>query len=181
MIAKRAIAIGALAVLLLGAAISVYAVAAASKQATEEALDRLSAYQSAIATRPQLEAQLERLRQQSGSLIGLVPGASAPLAAASIQNDVRTMALQVGGELRSTQNLPPSRVESFEKIEVHCDATVPMNRLKDLLYEIEAHTPYLFLDRLSMEVPQDVSPRPDSMQLRVDIQFVVRGYRWVGP
>jgi hypothetical protein len=55
-----------------------------------------------------------------------------------------------------------------------------MNRLKDLLYQLEAHTPYLFLDRIAVEVPQNTPPQAQTAQPRVDIQFVARGYRWVG-
>jgi Type II secretion system (T2SS), protein M subtype b len=180
MTVKRGIVLCTLALVLVAGAMASYVFIASQDDAIADTLDRLAAYEAVIATQPQLQAELERVRQQSASLTGLVPGTSAALAAASIQNDVRTIASRIGGDVRSTQNLPPTVIESFEKVEIACDLTVPMNRLTDLLYQVEAHTPYLFLDRITMEVPESVSPRAGSAQTRVDIHFVVRGYRWVG-
>jgi len=146
----------------------------------EQSLDRLAGYEAAIAARPQLEAELKRVQQESASLAGLVTGASAPLAAANMQNAVRTVVGRSGGEIRSSQNLPPSSADGFEKIDIAYDVTLPMNRLKDLLYQLETATPFLFLDRLNLETQQNLSQRPDGTQPQIDIHFVARGYRWVG-
>ena len=180
MTAKRAMASGLVVLFLLGGGGSLYFAAASQSEDILQALDRLAAYEATISSQPELEAQLESIRQQSASLAGLINATTAALAAASMQNDVRSIASQIGGEVRSTQNLPPSALDSFEKIEIACEVTLPRNRLKDLLYQIESHTPYLFLDRINVEVPQNLLPRGERAQPRVDIQFVVRGYRWVG-
>jgi len=180
MTARHAVALGLVASLLLGGGTSAYFVVVSQNEAIEQALGRLAAYEATISSQPQLETQLEGVRQQSASLAGLVAGTSAALAAASIQNDVRAIASRVGGEVRSTQNLPSSTVDSFEKIEIASEVNLPLSRLKDLLYQIEAHTPYLFLDRITIEVPQNSSRPAERTQPRINIQFVVRGYRWAG-
>ena len=180
MTATRAIVLGLAALLLFAGGASAYFAVVSQNEAIEQALDRLATYEGTIETRPALEAQLESIRQRSASLAGLVSATSAALAAASMQNDVKAIASQVGGEVRSTQSLPPSTLDSFEKIEIACEVSLPMNRLKDLLYQIETRTPYLFLDRIVMEVPQTVSRPAGPSQPRIELQFVVRAYRWVG-
>jgi len=146
----------------------------------EQSLERLAGYEAAVAARPQLEAELKRVQQESASLAGLVSGASAPLAGANMQNAVRTIVGRSGGEIRSSQNLPPSSADGFEKIEIAYDVTLPMNQLRDLLYQLETAAPFLFLDRFNLETQQNLSQRPDGTQPQIDIHFVARGYRWVG-
>src|SRR5262245_52176230 len=144
MTARLSITFG-LAVLLAAGGALAYLVAISQNDAIEQTVERLAAYEATISTQSEFEAQLKSVQQQSASLAGLVTGGSAALAAASIQNDVRTIASQVGGEVRKAQNLPTITANSFEKVEIAYEVSLPLNRLKDFLYQIESHIPYLFL------------------------------------
>jgi hypothetical protein len=128
----------------------------------------------------QIETELKRLQQEAGSLQGLVPGANAPLAAANMQNEIRVIVSQAGGEIRSSQNLPPAVTEGFEKIEIAYDIALPMNRVSQLIYQLETHTPYLFVDRVDLEAPQNASPRSENVVPRIEAHWIIRGYRWKG-
>src|SRR5690349_12841793 len=96
----------------------------------QQSLNRLATYEATMAARPQLEGELTKIQKESASLAGLVPGASTALATATVQNDVRAIVTGVDGEVRTSQNQPPSVDQGFEKIEIAYDFTVPLNRLK---------------------------------------------------
>jgi general secretion pathway protein M len=175
-----------LALVIVGVAIAggivtaIAAVSQADRDSIEQSLDQLSSYRATIAARPQIETELKRLQQEAGSLPGLVPGANAPLAAANMQNEIRVIVSQAGGEIRSSQNLPPAVTEGFEKIEIAYDIALPMNRVSQLIYQLETHTPYLFVDRVDLEAPQNASPRSENVVPRIEAHWIIRGYRWKG-
>ena len=175
---KRFLAGAALAAVFCG--VVVYAISAfvSGQEDLEQSLDRLSSYRAIIATRPQVEAEATRLQQSVQSLPGLIPGENASQAAAAIQNEIRTIVAGIGGEVRSSQNLPPSTGDGFEKIEVSCDITLPLNRLPDFLYRLETHTPYLFFDQIEIETPQNLPTAAQGSAQRIDLHGTVRGYRW---
>lgn len=151
------------------------------REARDQSLRLLSAYKTALAIRPSLETSLSQLQQQGRSASGLVEGNSPALAAARLQNDIRTIVESSGGEVRSTQNLPVSNTNSFEKIDIGCDLSVPMSRLKDIVYQIETHTPYLFIDKVDIRMPENWQSADENMPApKLEIRWVVSGYRWVG-
>jgi hypothetical protein len=112
--------------------------------------------------------------------IGIRVNSTSPLAAANMQNEIRVIVSQASGEIRSSQNLPPAVTEGFEKIEIAYDIALPMNRVSQLIYQLETHTPYLFVDRVDLEAPQNASPRSENVVPRIEAHWIIRGYRWKG-
>jgi len=56
-----------------------------------------------------------------------------------------------------------------------------MAKLRDLIYAIETHTPYLFVDDADIVAQQDWQtgdPQPTNPQL--EVRWTIRGYRWSG-
>lgn len=150
-------------------------------QDLEQSLRLLSGYKNALESRPRLEADLTRFRLQGRSASGLIDGNSSALAAARLQSDIRMLVEQNGGEIRSTQNLPVSSVGSFEKVDIGCDFSIPMGHLKDLVYKIEALTPYIFIDKVDIRMPENWQPaNENAIAPKLEVRWVVSGYRWAG-
>lgn len=148
----------------------------------DRSLRLISAYKNIVESRPTLEAELATLEQQRRSASGLIEGDSAALAAARLQNEIRTIVERHGGEIRSTQNLPVSTDSSFEKIDIGCDLSIPMTGLKSVIYQIETHTPYLFIDKVDIRMPENWQPADENaIAPKLEVRWVVSGYRWVGP
>ena len=141
----------------------------------------LAAYERRIALRPVIEAKLANIRARQTASTGGVEGASAELAAATIQNLVKTLIESQRGEVRSAQNLPPVSAGGFQRIDIQYDAAIPMTRLKDTVYRIETSTPYLFLDSVDLRAPEGWQIGPYSTEPpNLEVRWVVHGYRWTG-
>jgi general secretion pathway protein M len=142
---------------------------------------QLAAYEGHIALQPAVEMRIAALKRSEASSTGLIDGKSAELAAANIQNLVRPLIETQAGQIRSAQNLPPADADGFQKIEIQYDVSLPMTRLKAVVYRIETSTPYLFLDAIDMRVPENwQAPGSGIDAPNIDVRWTVRGYRWTG-
>ena len=148
---------------------------------TESSLNLLARYQALEAARPQVEAELRQMQERNAAMSGLVEGKSAALAAAAVQSDVKTIVESNGGTVLSSQNIPPTTADGFEKIEIRYDISLPLGSLKNIIYQIETHTPYLFIDSVNMRMPENWQPgNGPAPAPAMEAQWVVRAYRWVG-
>lgn len=136
----------------------------------EHSLTLLGRYEALDKARPQVQAELQAMQQRNATMSGLVEGNSAALAAAQVQSDVKAIVERNGGTVLSSQNMPSSLSDNFEKIEIQYDLTMPPGSLKNVIYQIETHTPYLFLDSVNMRIPenwglQDPGATPPAMEI----------------
>lgn len=147
----------------------------------DNSLNLLARYQALEAARPQVEAELRQMQERNAAMSGLVEGKSAALAAAAVQADVKTIVESNGGTILSTQNIPPATAGGFEKIEIQYDISLPLGSVKNVIYQIETHTPYFFIDSVNLRMPENwrVSD-PNTPAPAMEAQWVVRAYRWVG-
>ena len=143
---------------------------------------QLALYRTRIALKPIVEVQLAALKEHEASSTGLIAGNSPELAAANIQNAVKTLIESDGGQIRTAQNLTPTTADGFQRIEIQYEASVPMARLKHMAYRIETGVPFLFLDAVDLRAPENwqnagvaLDPPP------LDVRWTVHGYRWTGP
>lgn len=147
----------------------------------DNSLNTLALYRAQVGRQPALGAQLTEYKQHLATLPGQINGTSAPLAQAALQNDVKMISDQNGGEIRSAQTLPPTRENGFETIAVQYDLVVPFSRLEDLAYAIESHAPYFYIDDVDIVIPQTwQTASTDVQDPRVEVRWTIRGYRWVG-
>jgi general secretion pathway protein M len=147
----------------------------------QHSLALLGRYEALAEARPQVQAELQAMQQRNATMSGLVEGNSAALAAAQVQSDVKAIVERNGGAVLSSQNMPSSLSDNFEKIEIQYDLTVPPGGLKNVIYQIETHSPYLFLDSVNMRMPENWGLQdPGAAVPAMEVQFLVRGYRWVG-
>jgi general secretion pathway protein M len=145
------------------------------------ALKLIAAYQRAAADRPALEAKLAELKTREAGLAGLVDGATAALAAANLQGEVKKVVERHRGESRSVQSLPAVAADGFEKVTIRYDLAVPMSALGALLYDIESERPYLFIDALDISTPETWSAEtPGAADPRLAMRLGIAGYRRAG-
>ena len=135
----------------------------------------------AATRRPALESEFKALEARSKALPGYIPGNTPALAAATVQSEVKRIVESKGGQVRSTQDLAPTREHGVEKIGVRFDMTTSLEALPTIVYEIESHSPYLFIDNLEIRAPEDA--RPETYVTNKPIMIIrwdVFGYRAVG-
>jgi general secretion pathway protein M len=151
--ARRVIA---LLLLILLAALLVFSVAlpvwdeyvSARGQAAEleAALVRM---RTAARERSALEAELAKLKARR-SAAGLLSGGSDALAAAELQNRLKSTTESAAGEFRSVQILPPRDEGQFRRIAVRAEMKLRLGVLVHIVHQLEAGSPLLFLDNVEL-------------------------------
>jgi hypothetical protein len=143
-------------------------------------LHDLTAYRSEIAAQPAVEAELARLRSRIDSTTGLVHADASAPAAAQVQTAVKALVEASGGELRSAQVLPATKDKDLETIALQCDVTLPLGKLRQVLYAIETHRPYLFIDPDDITAPINFDTKTVE-QPDLELRLTVKAYRWASP
>lgn len=115
--------------------------------------DAIAQLEDNIARYSKLSARVQGLRtafeelDESGDLDRYVLAQnSEPLAAAALQDRVKSVVTRSGGTLTSTQVLPIVSAHGFKRIIVNVRMAVSMPALQQVLYELETSLPYLFAD-----------------------------------
>jgi hypothetical protein len=149
---------------------------------TEDALSQLALYRAEMGLKPKLEAELAAVQMQAASGTGLIVADDSALAEAQVQREVKSLVENNVGEVRSTQVAAKKPVGGLEEISIQYDLSVPITRLNPLLYAIESHAPYLFIDHatisggLGWQQPQPAGKKQSEPKL--DVRLTVRAYRW---
>lgn len=118
----------------------------------------LARYRQIAAARPLLERQLDQLEATDVAWVYL-EGASDALAAAALQERVRALAAEAGGELRSTQILPASDDAGLRRIGLRIQLGLDAEALQSVLHELETGTPLVFVDNLVVRARQQARRR----------------------
>lgn len=174
--ARRALAIGILLLLLFGLVFEIVLPLIGAFQGDEDqeaSLRLLAGYQRVAALRPQIEQRLAARAGEEAALPGLWPGATPTLASNALQGEARRLVEAAGGRITTMQPLPASREAGFDKIGFRIDLTLPMPGLPGLLQSFDAHTPFLFLDKVDLHAPE----APGKTTPLLTIHWEVFGYR----
>ena len=154
---------------------------AAQARDIRDSEDTIAEYQTEIGQRPQLEERLQALRESAQSVPGLLTGTSAALAQAQLQSDMKGLIERNGGALLSAQLLPPSRANGFDVVSISYDMTVPLGRFRALLYAVETHTPFYFVNDADFIMPPNWKPgNPQNPDPAMEVRFTIHAYRWSG-
>ncbi len=165
-----------LVVLLLG--LPFVATYSAQKAEINDNLQQLARFRAEQKLRPALEARLKALKSRGATSPGYVTAESAALAQSAIERDIRGMAEANKAEIRSTQAGQTDKVGILEAVSVQYDMTVPMTHLKPLLYALETHTPYLFIDQIDIAAPVAWQASTSSTEPTLQLHMTVHAYRW---
>jgi general secretion pathway protein M len=151
-----------------------YREAKASVYRLEAAVQRSDAGQGDLA---QVDAELAALKKRQLSTGGFLHGTNESIAAAQLQDRLKTSVEGAKGELRSTQILPSRDDGKFRRITVRAQISVGTAALQRTFYEVESLSPFLFLDNVIIRarpVPQDRNKIAQDPVL--DVSFDLSGY-----
>lgn len=153
--ARRLIALLLLAflasVLVFGVALPAWETYVAARKDAAELEATLVPVRAAARDRTALEAELARLKARRPA-VGLLSGASDALAAAELQNRLKSAAERSAGEFRSVQILPPRDEGPFRRITVRAEMKVRLGELVHITHQLESGSPLLFLDNVELRV-----------------------------
>lgn len=141
-------------------------------EALQETQELLVRFAQTAATREAYKKQIDELGDSKALRGFYIPGATNALAAASLQEDVRTAVKTAGGEIKSTQILAVQRHGEFERVGLRVALSMKVEPLLNLLYKLEAGQPYLFVDNL--EIAARVSRRRSDPEENKDPDLAVR-------
>jgi general secretion pathway protein M len=153
-----------------------YADAQATIEHMRSALDRGAAAKYEIGS---LRAELADLKKRQLSDAGFIDGATESIAAAQLQNRVKTAVDSAKGELRSTQVLPARDDGKYRRITVRGQVLVTTAGLLRVLHDLESAWPYLFLDNVEIKAQplardRDAVPQDPTLEIRFDVSGLMR-------
>jgi hypothetical protein len=146
----------------------------------KEALAELAAYRAQEAQRPALAAQLAALREGAKTVPGLLNASNAALAQAELQSQMKDLIDRNGGSLLSAQLLPPTQVKGFDSVAIEYDMTVPLSNFSSLVYAVETHVPYYFIDTADFVMPPNWRPNSRTTDPAMEMRWTIHAYRWRG-
>ena len=120
-------------------------------------------------TAPELKARLARLESQPGSIAPFWPGATDAVAAAGLQERVKSLLDQEGAVVESIEVMPPTADANLHKISLKVTFAGEIDQVERVVHGVEAMSPALMIDHLTirnLEVPQASAP-PLSVELQV--------------
>jgi Type II secretion system (T2SS), protein M subtype b len=175
------IALGTVALLFLVlVALPVVALFRSQAKDREEELAELAAYRAQEAQRPALAARLAALQEGAKSVPGLLDASSAALAQAQLQSEMKELIDKNGGSLLSAQLLPPTKVKGFDSVAIDYDVTIPVSNFSALVYAVETHTPYYFVDSADFVMPPTWRANVPGQDPSMEMRWTIHAYRWAG-
>ena len=154
---SRTLALALLALALLGGFRLVVAPLMAAFQDNAARIEQAETLlQRYLALAEQRQAMSDRLAAQeelAASAAGYLEGPSDALAAAQLQDRVKSVIQGAGGELRSTQILPAVAIDGdagIRRTALRVQFAAAIGGLAETLYELESGQPYVFIEQLTV-------------------------------
>jgi general secretion pathway protein M len=177
---SRALAVTLLAVLLW----TIYAIAVAPviathlhyRQALRDQAALLQRYRRIAADLPRVERELAGLQDKRPAAAGFLPAASDTLAAADLQNQIKTFVETAGGALKSLQSLPVHEEGSVRRVAVRVQMSGGIEAMQQVLYAIETTVPLLFVDSLDIQGRAERQKGGSEDLITLDSRFDVSGF-----
>lgn len=143
--------------------------------------DRLQRYENMLSMREELEARLLQIKQDNSIDVYYLQQASSVLAAADLQQQVKSAVENNGGNLVSTQILPVSGEGIFSKVAIRVQMTGDTDVLQKTLYYLESARPLLFIDDLQVRGQPIRQRNPNdrneiTLRIQLTTQFELSGY-----
>ena len=134
-------------------------------------------YRRIAKAREPLEKQLATLKRRGPSTGGYLEGASDTLAAAKLQNRVKGVVATAGGEIKSSQILPPRDDGSHRAINIRVQLSADIESLQAIFHALESENTLLFLDNVDVRRQRARRRRNKSADDgRLTVRFDVSGY-----
>jgi general secretion pathway protein M len=147
----------------------------------EQSKELLQRYRALAEQRSLLADRLAEQQERAASAAGYLRGPSDALAAAQLQDRVKSVVEAAGGELRSTQILPATRLEGdlgFYRTALRVQFVVTVEGLEATLYELETGQPYLIIDDITVRQERARRRRNEpEREPMLNVSFELFGYR----
>jgi general secretion pathway protein M len=111
---------------------------------------RLQQYERILAKKDGVIASMDSIKQQHDSQGYFNSQKTDALASAEMQEFIKKVIVEAGGQLSSTQTLPVSNKDKFSRITVRVRMTGNSEVLRDVLYKIETSTPLIIIDQIDI-------------------------------
>jgi len=136
----------------------------------------LTKYQAFISQEKTIDERLKRLRKALEELEPrLFSAKTTSLAAAELQDILKTLSKNNGIDIKSTKVLDTETIEGdYEKIPVQLITESHIAQLVDFLYEIENHKKILLIPKLNIDITNYRNPD------KVRATLVIAGFRRLG-
>ncbi len=146
--------------------------------------DAIEQVEDSITRFSRLSTQLDTLQSAVTSLVEtdelaryVLAQESEPLAAAALQERVKSAVTNSGGKLTSTQVLPTEVDQGFKRIIVNVRMAVSMDALQRALYALENDLPYLLADNIViLSRSNRKRRRPTDVVDQLDVRLNLYGY-----
>jgi general secretion pathway protein M len=147
----------------------------------EDARAMLQRYRALAEQRPAMAERLATQQERAASAAGYLQGPSDALAAAQLQDRVKSVIEGAGGELRSTQILPAKAIEGdagIRRAALRVQFAITIEGLQETLYDLESGQPYLLIDQLSVREQRTRRRRSDEpeTEAQLDVTLELSGY-----
>jgi len=146
----------------------------------EQAKDLLQRYEALAQQRSLLTDRLAEQQELAESAAGYLQGPSDALAAAQLQDRVKSVVEAAGGELRSTQILPAEQLEEdlgFRRATLRIHFVGTIEGLEETLFELETGQPYLIIDDVTVRQERVRRRRSEPQaQPMLDVSLELFGY-----
>jgi hypothetical protein len=147
----------------------------------DDSREQIETAQAELALKPELEEQYRALVTSAATVPGLLPANTTALAQAQLQSAMKTIIEANGGVLLSAQILQPDSAHGFDVVAIQYDLTLPLSRLRSLLYSVETHRPYFFISEADILMPPNWLPdNPQMPDPTLELRWTVHAYRWNG-
>ena len=147
----------------------------------EQQQGRLEQLERMAASREPIQQLIAKIQQDRNITAQYLSQSAPPLAAADLQQRVKTVVEAAGGTLRSTQALPPVEEGNAVKVAVNATVSGDTEILQKVLYDLESQTPLLFVDNLEVSARAVRQRLPNGRlagysRVQLNIQFEISGY-----
>ncbi len=161
-------------ILIVGSAIFMpwYSALSAMQEETESLIFRIKRYERIIASRDQVMRGIEQARNDVNSRGYFYEQKTASLAAAALQEHIKKIINQAGGELTSIQVLPQKIEHELMRITVKIRLSGSMLMLRRLLFEIDTEKPLMRINSITIipsvrRLKRKTIPKEESGQVTV--------------
>ena len=146
-------------------------------QEIQQSLEFLDRFRGKNLETSSLERQRDLLKREVQAGTSLLRGANPAVAAASLQQFVRSAVQAERGTLRSVQILPEKAQDGFRRITVRSQVDVSATGLRNILHRMEVSRPYLFVDNLDLRPGrQAANDRSGEVEVNLTVRFDVYGF-----
>jgi len=149
----------------------------ASQQEIEQLQERLLRYRAIAAQRTAHEKELEQLKLRQTAQDYFLKSETNALAAAEMQDYVKTIIGESGGELVSMRVFPVAAYGRFSSVSIRVQMTGNIETVLLVFHALESGQPFVVIDEVYVQPQRRRTGRGGPIEERLDIRFKLSGFQ----